>query len=661
MISMYRNSTDIIGMEVDHYNVLKAIAEGRWQADIQNLRLLIKETDRYAESKRALPSVTFAGTFSKRGMENMVSYTHMMVIDIDKLNEVQVNHYKKEFQNDQYIHACFVSPSGLGLKILIPISTRPEHHIHAFLALEDYFKNTYAVDIDKSGKDVSRLCYISWDPELYLNDDAVHFAVNVEEMAIKVQASGDHFDERPDRFKGHVISKDAKYAFKICEKWTQRNHQYGEGNRNNYIHVLSCNMNRAGVHHDDALLLIYNTYSDYPYKEMQTTVNSAYRRTSEHNIVDVYNTEEANLPDHTDGLNLTLEEETIFNDTLLLLDKGVPKNVIAKLIKNFGIGYFSMEETHVGKVMNMAVESQKNDVSKNSLDIKSVDQLLIEAVKAFKNTGGISTLVAEIDDAMNGGLMPGSYYGFVGTEGSFKSIIVQLIASNAAKKGILSIYLNGEMGSLQLIDRLANSELKINIRQGLRNETISEKDVLDISEKLKQALHNNFYIVSQKDWTQASILATVKSIEIETGKKVGLIVVDGLTQMEDTKKDEIKSAIFNSGELKQVAKLSDAAVVALIHTSGGIHKHLRNTSNHARGGAKVTANMDAVFCTSMLIDESASDFDNGDILYIGNKFYLRLKDKREASTVLSKIVQVNRPMELVPLEIDPGSVEVKIS
>lgn len=658
MISMYRDSTDIVGVEVDYWKILKAISEGRWQADIQNLRLLMKETDRYAESKRALPSVTFSGTFSKRGMDTLVSYTHLMVIDIDKLNELQIAHYKKVFKDDPYIHACFVSPSGFGLKVLIFTLAEAEHHLHAFLALEEYFKNTYAVDIDKSGKDVSRLCYISWDPDIYVEDYPTRFPVNIEEMATKVQAGGDHFDERPDRFKGHVISKDAKYAFKVCEKWTQRNHQYGEGNRNNYIHVLSCNMNRAGVHHDDALLLIYNTYSDYPYKEMQTTVNSAYRKTSEHNIVDVYNTEEVSLPDHTDGLNLTLEEETIFNDTLLLLDKGVPKNIITKLIKNFGIGYFSMDETHISKVMNMAVESTRNVESSS----RSVDSALLEAIENYSDSGGVSTQVAEMDEALNGGLMPGTLNGIIGKGGTMKSVLAQCIGSECAKNpDSITVYLNGEMSQLQLLDRMINRELGVDLLFGLKNKTITKSDIPKFAQQLKDIFNDNFHIINCSGWSGEFIVKAVKALEAKLRKKVRLIVGDGLTQMEDTKRDEIKSAIHNSGVLKEVAKQTDAAVLVLVHVSGGIAKYIRNTADYVRGGDKVINNMDCLFCTSLLIDESASNIDTGDIHYISNKFYLRLIDKRGSGKIVSKIIQVNRPMAMIPLEIDPGSVEVKIS
>ena len=659
-ISFYKGSTDTIGVEVDYKKILAGIKDGRWQKDIQNLLSLRESSgeDSYAESKKSLPSFTIAGTFHKRAMDQLKEWTTLIVLDIDNLEKQQMYTLFAAFREDPFVHACFISPSGAGLKIIIKLLrfVGPENHLRAFLALEEYFKQNYAVALDKSGKDISRLCYVSYDPELYFNEESQEFVFEPEK--INVGPTTARFDERPDRFKGYVISKDAKYAFGVCEKWTQRHHQYETGNRNNYIHVLSSNLNRAGVDINDAMLMIYNNYSDLPFKEIETTVHSAYRRQSEHNSVDIYNTDVAEADPQEEGM--TMEEETIYKDTLSLLNAGINKNLIAKLIKNFGIAFFGMDEKYVGDIMNKAVKRNKEDINADSLDSTSADEALMRAIDSYKDTGGISTLVPEIDNAMNGGLMPGSFYGFIGKGGSFKSLLVQCIGSDNSKKDTITLYLNGEMSELQLLDRMVNRELKIELLNGLRNETITREQIPEIAQQLKDVLKGNFEIVSSTGWTHAGIVKTVKAVEQRTKKKVSLIIADGLTQMEDTKKDEIRSAIFNSGELKTVAKDTDAAVIALVHVSGNIAKHIRDTSKFVRGGDKVINNMDAMFCTSLCIDEHASDLDNGDIMYIKNKFYLRFIDKRGSGEIISKIVQVNRPMELLPLDIEPSIMEIKI-
>src|SRR5690606_5006662 len=57
---------------------------------------------------------------------------------------------------------------------------------------------------------------------------------------------------------------------------------YVNGNRNNFIHLLACNLNRKGVPMPAALGFILSDYN-YNAQEVTATVNSAYSNTHEHN------------------------------------------------------------------------------------------------------------------------------------------------------------------------------------------------------------------------------------------------------------------------------------------------------------------------------------------------------------------------------------------
>jgi hypothetical protein len=76
----------------------------------------------------------------------------------------------------------FVSPSGDGLKIGLAVSgyTDADTYRHAWLAVERYLVATYpdlAVSNDRACKDVARLCYMSWDADLFCNPEAMPFPV----------------------------------------------------------------------------------------------------------------------------------------------------------------------------------------------------------------------------------------------------------------------------------------------------------------------------------------------------------------------------------------------------------------------------------------------------------------------------------------------------
>jgi hypothetical protein len=77
---------------------------------------------------------------------------------------------------DDFVFASFVSPSGNGLKIFVKVSSNKEQHKETFLKLQRYFEELLTVEIDKSGKDITRLCFMSFDPELYLNENSEVFS-----------------------------------------------------------------------------------------------------------------------------------------------------------------------------------------------------------------------------------------------------------------------------------------------------------------------------------------------------------------------------------------------------------------------------------------------------------------------------------------------------
>ena len=52
-------------------------------------------------------------------------------------------------------------------------------HKYAFNSLRDYYDNYLEIESDRSVKDVLRLCFISHDPDLYINEDAEVFNTQV--------------------------------------------------------------------------------------------------------------------------------------------------------------------------------------------------------------------------------------------------------------------------------------------------------------------------------------------------------------------------------------------------------------------------------------------------------------------------------------------------
>lgn len=73
--------------------------------------------------------------------------------------------------NDEYFDTqlLFRSPSGDGLKWIIPIDTSQTTHGNYFVAVANYILQTYDVAVDKSGRDISRACFLPHDPQAFIN------------------------------------------------------------------------------------------------------------------------------------------------------------------------------------------------------------------------------------------------------------------------------------------------------------------------------------------------------------------------------------------------------------------------------------------------------------------------------------------------------------
>lgn len=139
---------------------LNRIRDGRQQATID----LIRQGNK--EAKTRLPVVLWSGVFRKREDNQLIDHSRLIVIDIDHVSEFStVDEVKDLLCVDDYVMATWVSPSGDGVKALVQV-TNPERHRDHFKALEIYFDKRYGITIDASGKNESRACFESYDPNI---------------------------------------------------------------------------------------------------------------------------------------------------------------------------------------------------------------------------------------------------------------------------------------------------------------------------------------------------------------------------------------------------------------------------------------------------------------------------------------------------------------
>ena len=113
--------------------------------------------------------VTFSGTFSQRNDANLIRHSGLLTIDFDHVNDL--HSLKTSLLHDQYFETemLFVSPSGDGLKWIIPVDLTQLKHKDYFKAVANYILQSYKLEVDQSGKDLSRACFLPHDPEIFIH------------------------------------------------------------------------------------------------------------------------------------------------------------------------------------------------------------------------------------------------------------------------------------------------------------------------------------------------------------------------------------------------------------------------------------------------------------------------------------------------------------
>src|SRR5262249_23671193 len=115
--------------------------------------------------------VTWSGTFTRRANEALIQHSGLLGADLDQLSE-NLRDVRAKFLPSPYLFALFLSPTGYELKGVFRVPADAPKHPASFRAVEKYVLEFSGVQIDKSRKDVAGLCFLSYDPELYINEDA---------------------------------------------------------------------------------------------------------------------------------------------------------------------------------------------------------------------------------------------------------------------------------------------------------------------------------------------------------------------------------------------------------------------------------------------------------------------------------------------------------
>ena len=215
-----------------------------------------------ADLKGSLPGFTASGTFNKRRNAELLTYSKIISLDYDKLENV--TDVFNTITRLNTTRAAFISPSGNGVKVFVEVNTSSEEHKTAFNTVKSSYHLWTGTNSDRKVKDLARLCYMSHDPRAYFNSSSEVFNVT------------DHIQS----------STNDSNQLELIANFTNKYNTFKEGSRNNYVFQYACISNRSGVSESEALTYCINNYQepDFDESEITRTVQSAYKNNyHEHN------------------------------------------------------------------------------------------------------------------------------------------------------------------------------------------------------------------------------------------------------------------------------------------------------------------------------------------------------------------------------------------
>ena len=261
-ISLYSGVKDTTGIITNCRKAFEAILSDEMNRSITKLRAEPDDKKR-AALKVKLPAVTWSGTFTNgRTGDKLLQHSGLICLDFDKLENVDDVRDNILANRPEFLYAVFISPSGNGLKVICRVEILSDlsvpgisvlHGKH-FRQLADYFKKNQSIVADESGKDVNRLCFLSYDARLWVTDQEPTALALPKMEEPKKPAAKKEFRKFMDAEVG---------SFDYLRKFTDKKFTYAEGSRNQYINAFVMNCKGYGIDEQETGTYVLNNFHEY--------------------------------------------------------------------------------------------------------------------------------------------------------------------------------------------------------------------------------------------------------------------------------------------------------------------------------------------------------------------------------------------------------------
>lgn len=313
-------------------DIIKSIKAGKLKGKIEMLRMLpLENKEGRNKLKGTLPSICFSGRFLERNNNSCIQHSGLVCLDFDHVKDF--NKYKETLKNDKYTHLLFTSPSGDGLKCIVKIPPSIEEHKYHCKGLVKYYSSEHLDNFE----DIARVCYASYDPDLYYNPNSEIFTDKVYEEKI----------EQLKTENSKAVSN-PEIVFDYLKKWLEKKDTYRDGNKHSFLVRLSSACNRFGLDSEyviNKLIFVYKNKAGFVNDaDFIYIVNRVYKTYSK-DFNSAFFENETPIGESGEELN-----EDVFNSDIPAKDVIFVSDIRDEMLKYYDEGLSFGETTHFEKL-----------------------------------------------------------------------------------------------------------------------------------------------------------------------------------------------------------------------------------------------------------------------------------------------------------------------
>lgn len=175
-VSLFKRITDVknpIDYNLDDIlEIIRTGTEFDLKKKVQDVRNA-KDKDEKDSMKIRIPAATVNGTFESKNKNCLLVYSSYTALDFDHIPEDEMSEFIDNLKKSPHVYAGFRTSSGEGYKaIILHDNLEPLYHDDLYEQLLEYYNCEVK---DTSTRDLARGNYLSYDPDLWINADAVPF------------------------------------------------------------------------------------------------------------------------------------------------------------------------------------------------------------------------------------------------------------------------------------------------------------------------------------------------------------------------------------------------------------------------------------------------------------------------------------------------------